>query len=210
MVKMQPMVLCINKSVFNHYPLDPFNQKGIFDFDLWLVNEQNFHFLNRTFADSKDVALIGLAENFPQVLPYLIMRNEKGEYLVYPRGKSGGESRLNDKLSLGFGGHIDLEDCVNSEGHINDTIERAADRELFEELDVPYLTPIEGFKHVIIDRTNDVGRVHVGFPQIIEVSSKEVTASNEIPYVEWLSLDEIKTKLTQFENWSQIVIENLL
>ena len=53
-------------------------------------------------------------ESFRQIIPYVVLRCG-GNYLTYTRGATGGESRLHAKISMGFGGHVDLPDIKTDE-----------------------------------------------------------------------------------------------
>lgn len=49
-----------------------------------------------------------------QLVAYIVIRDNTGRCLHYRRGKAGAESRLHDKRSLGFGGHINGVDALEA------------------------------------------------------------------------------------------------
>src|SRR6267142_7199164 len=55
---------------------------------------------------------------FRQLIPYVVLANSE-TVCVYRRSRAGGERRLHDRLSIGFGGHIGLEDVVLVDGKID-------------------------------------------------------------------------------------------
>lgn len=159
-----------------------------------------------------------------QTIPYvLISHASEGEprYLTYYRGKAGGEGRLRGKRSLGFGGHIEVEDLFESDDDDDDdslwdVIFYGAHRELSEELQ-GFQDSLEetkaalDFQGHIYDPTTAVGSVHVGFffelakPEALEVNGEEGLLD-----AAYLTLDEMKTAYDEFEIWSQIVIDYLM
>jgi predicted NUDIX family phosphoesterase len=74
--------------------------------------------------------------NVRHIIPYVVIRNNRGEILAYPR--KGKEDRIHRQWSVGFGGHMspgDLQFNPNSvEPNLNKSIEHCAIRELQEEL----------------------------------------------------------------------------
>lgn len=81
-----------------------------------------------------------VSEEFVQLIPYAVIAPSPGIFLVYERGSKGGESRLHAKMSLGFGGHINLNDAmISSVGGIDvaTTVMDNAVRELMEETGFP-------------------------------------------------------------------------
>lgn len=146
--------------------------------------------------------------NFKQIIPYSVLGYDD-KFFVYQRTKKGGESRLHDLYSLGVGGHINPEDT-------NDVIDfngyhRAMRRELAEEVAINsnYKFDIRG---AIYDPSNEVGQVHFGVVHGIYFNRAPVLqffdpALTNGEFHDRLWLHENKDK---FENWSKLVIENIL
>ena len=124
---------------------------------------------------------------YKQVIPYVFFDrinpvNTEYTVLAYSRSKSGGEDRLHDKYSVGFGGHINPQDVpedIDLVDHKPDntlwqrqTLCNAIKREIFEEIDPPnvivnvedlYADGYTGeMTGLIYDPTNPVGEVHIG------------------------------------------------
>lgn len=91
--------------------------------------------------------------------------------LSYSRSNKSGESRLHEKRSIGFGGHInDLDHAYalkqySPEMVFYNTIRQGLNRELSEELSIDWNNcdcHTMYFKGLIYDPTTDVGKVHLG------------------------------------------------
>jgi len=151
------------------------------------------------------------AENDPthkQLIPYCVFRC--GERILhYTRGKSGGESRLHAKLSVGVGGHVNPVDTGGGKTGAQ-AYHAAVTREIEEELELP-----EEHSHRIIallnDESNAVGQVHLGVVHLIDLQSDAV-ASREDALLE-LGFTEL-TELAgpcfeRLETWSQFCVRHL-
>jgi predicted NUDIX family phosphoesterase len=145
------------------------------------------------------------AENDPshkQIIPYILVVHQ-GRYLLYRRTKKQGESRLHDKFSLGFGGHIN--DIDGKKDTATNVILAAMIRELNEELFLPSVRQLRvvGF---INDDTNPVGQVHLGVAFIVE-SANERFAVNEPDMIEakWCDPAAIEEIFPKLESWSQLL-----
>lgn len=82
----------------------------------------------KPFMMSRDICETD--ENYLQLIPYIAVVNERGEYFSYERGSAGNEARLHAKRSIGLGGHIDHPVTTT----IEDLIATEAARELEEEV----------------------------------------------------------------------------
>jgi len=143
---------------------------------------------------------------FIQIIPYVsiyAVKKEEGkiELLHYIRASDGDEERLQSKVSVGFGGHIDQLDeiepfaevsfsddetgvqkfTVNKEG-LKKIIQECAKRELIEELGVDVFTKyeIEISDNDIVffmgDQNSDVNKVHIAAGILIELNTDELTS----------------------------------
>ncbi len=150
-------------------------------------------------------------ENFKQIIPYILLSHQ-GKIALYQRTKKGGENRLHNMHSIGFGGHIDAFDLAyNDDGEINldKTIENSGQREIDEEL---IISNIVSKKHLgyIYDSSNPVGRVHIGVVEQWELSSDAIKSNeDEIDVVGLFSTDELKQHKGKMENWSEHIISGL-
>jgi len=152
-----------------------------------------------------------------QIIPYVVLIkqvNDMPVFFTYKRGSAQGENRLHAKLSLGIGGHINRVDDYTRPG----IIRRAARRELREELTLMHTdaatTPALHPKAAgwIYDDSNDVGLVHLGMCYVLDCAGLFVVPAESKEHMHecwWMREDEIIANKDQFENWSQIVIDNL-
>lgn len=199
-------VLCVTRTVLNiKHPKDT---KAIYDLDFTKIKYNHLHFIDRSVVDSNEPKLLAIAQQLPQVLPYVVVKY-KDNFLTYSRAK-GAESRLHGKLSLGFGGHIDLDDLEDFEYIVLDGVMR----ELMEELnlDVTSAYFLTNMSKALVDTTNDVGSVHLGLLYVLEIDELDSIDAdeNEISLAEWQTLEQIQANKHQYENWSQLVIDDIL
>lgn len=150
-------------------------------------------------------------ETFRQIIPYVVLRC--GDmFLTYTRGGAGGESRLHDRISMGFGGHVDLPDMkLDADGlfDLSATLANSVDRELREE--IPGIRIVgSSWIGLLADNTDAVGRVHVGLIGIWDI--KEIPArsgEDAIAELRGLSAAEVVAARDRLEGWSQILADNL-
>jgi predicted NUDIX family phosphoesterase len=137
-----------------------------------------------------------------QIIPYILIVHQE-RVLLYKRTKKQGESRLHEKFSLGFGGHIN--DIDGNKDTDTNLILAAMIRELNEELFLPSicLLRVAGF---INDDTNPVGRVHLGVAFIVETANDRF-AINEPEMIEakWCDAQAIEAIFPLLESWSQLL-----
>lgn len=209
--KLKPAVLCITKT-----DLDKLIE--ISEGETAVVAKTNiveelpadsYHFINRRIVDNKKDLTIG--KQFPQLIPYVLVQNNKGEYLVYPR--VGSEERLHDNYSIGVGGHIDVTDAGIADGYLDvaDTILFSIGRELEEELKIPEsLSSSAEFLRTLVDVTDEVDQVHVGLVYKLQLPvGYEPLRTKEIPVFEWKTADELRKEIHLYENWAKAIIKNL-
>ena len=150
-------------------------------------------------------------ESFKQIIPYVVLSHQ-GKIAVYQRTKQGGENRLHNMHSIGFGGHMDAFDLVYSEQgeiQIQDTIDRCAQRELDEELNIGVVTSRQRLGY-IIDRSNPVGRVHVGAVELWELASDDISSNeDEITVLGFYDPRALQDFDGAMENWSEHIIGGL-
>lgn len=159
-------------------------------------------------------------ESCLQVLPYLLIvkssPRKPTRFKAYRRGKGVGESRLSGNVSIGFGGHVDLADVAHEESVIDlkQTVMQAAVREVAEELIFDGQAGSEDDLEIfdiglIVDTSNEVGRVHLGV--VLGVSMPEnrdcATAEDELEDMPFLTADELLASGLPLENWTRIALE---
>jgi len=129
--------------------------------------------------------------------------------LHYARGKSGGESRLHAKLSIGVGGHVNPIDM--GDGRTGPAAYNAAvTREIEEELNLP-----EEHEHRIIALLNDessaVGQVHLGIVHLVDLKSEAVTSREDaLADLGFSPLADLNGQsFERLETWSQFCVRYL-
>lgn len=151
------------------------------------------------------------AENDPshkQLIPYCVFRCGD-RILHYTRGKSGGESRLHAKISVGVGGHVNPVDTGGGRTG-SDAYHAAVTREIEEELDLP-----EEHEHRIIallnDESNPVGQVHLGIVHVVDLKSDAVNSREDaLTDLGFTPLADLNGALFErLETWSQFCIRHL-
>ncbi len=163
------------------------------------------HMLARIQTALIDRAVCEKDESTLQLIPYIVLRDTNGNILRYSRGKGGAEARLHAKTSIGFGGHVDVEAPF---GHLFDILHLEAKRELHEELGLT-VTGDLSFTHLIVDPSDAVGWVHIGFLAIYTVPDDAALKleAGVIEGVEWVHPPKL-VKLDDFrrlEGWSRAV-----
>ena len=143
--------------------------------------------------------------------------------LSYKRGTEGGETRLHNMYSVGFGGHINSTDVVsafsNFASNPGTTVEmECAARELREELGVDINTANDvildaGFgsmctPYVFYDDSSKVSSRHICKALFFKVSDMDSIKAEEdcIKKLTWVPLKELCENMDNMESWSKIVV----
>jgi len=173
-------------------------------------------FLKQGFFESGDTDLMSrltevavflerpLAEADPshkQIIPYILVAH-RDRYLVYRRTKRQGENRLHNKLSLGFGGHIN---DIDIRATATNLILAAMVRELNEEIFLPNIRGLSviGF---INDDTNAVGKVHLGVAFVVEAANERFAVNEpEMIEAQWCDREAVEKAFPDLESWSQLL-----
>mgnify|MGYP003108840187 CR=1 FL=1 len=155
--------------------------------------------------------------DYKQIIPYIVVvkhTDEGRKFLTYSREKGSGEERLLGSRSLGFGGHIDIDQEINTrldkQGMLNafNLLCLSADRELNEEIglsDGDYaMKSLIGF---VNNDGDDVGSVHLGVVMQCMVMSDWNPEQREdgVADLRWQSLEEIQATVESYEVWSQLI-----
>ena len=211
---MSKMVLCIDRFALEEQNI-PIGANGIYPFDLNKVSPEDFHFINRKVVDSGKELYKNMAYYFPQILPYITVTDGEGKYLSYSR--NGTETRLHGSRSIGIGGHVDIYDSYDTYNEedtywqsIEATILSACRRELEEEISLTcgdWLVSKTNLGKLIVDTTNPVGEVHVGL--FSELVYPYAQPQEELHDAKWVTVEELKASIDEYENWSKLIIEGL-
>ena len=180
--------------------------------------------------------------NFIQMIPYIILRDidrETGavKYLTYKRGKKGKENKLHDKFSVGVGGHISVNQYVDSalkSDHVyirhNAIPEKIVVAELVKEIqEETGFDMIEQFNYEELDLIvmkatpfyldegpDSVNSYHFALPIAINVNGfADAFISNEPGVIEklsWKTPEELKVLADEgaLEAWTDIVLKNFI
>lgn len=211
---MKTAVLCINYSeLIEHSQINP-DAPGIYSFELPNVPASAFHFIGRNICDTKAESGLfhDLARQVPQLLGYVTIENENGHFLTYSRGTTGGESRLAAMRSIGVGGHTDIEDVeFDNKGFIDAmrTLERSIERELVEEVGLITFPDLTGTQKAIAVLNDDVSSVHIGLWVHIKANASSIHSTKETQDLQWLSAEQLKDNIEQYEPWSKMIIGQL-
>lgn len=168
------------------------------------IKEVNFEEYLAIIQEKKEFLPRSVMETDPtykQIIPYLIFTHAN-KYFLMQRQDNATENRLQNKYSLGIGGHIRQEDLTS------DSLFDWAHREFNEEVNYndPFTIKPLG---ILNDDSNSVGQVHVGFVFLIEGSTPQISVKSELKNGTLVTLAECKNYFNKMESWSQFVFEFL-
>lgn len=177
---------------------------GINFFNGFTIVEQNILekiFKNAYFID-RDLAETD--ESKKQIIPYVVIKDEKNKILVVQRTKNQTEKRLHNLYSVGIGGHVNpIDENENPEL----TFYNGLNRELNEELFIDKLKSLE-YVGLILDDSTEVSRVHLGVLFIANVTNADIREKENFNEL-WLNEMEFKNFNGNFEGWSKIALRAL-
>jgi predicted NUDIX family phosphoesterase len=139
---------------------------------------------------------------YKQIIPYLLFMHNN-ELFVMQRRSDASETRLQNKYTIGIGGHIRQEDIKS-----NDIFDWA-NREFHEEVIYDEAMTIEPVG-ILNDDTNDVGKVHIGFVFLIHGHSNSIAIRSELKSGSMMDLETCMALKPRFETWSQIALQHLI
>ncbi len=157
--------------------------------------------------------------DWKQIIPYVVVRHQ-GSVLLLERLSGVTERRLEGKLSLGVGGHVNPEDAEGRTlprplaalaDRLGSMVTAAAWRELQEEVELAGIARMElaGF---VNDDTNSVGSVHFGLVLLAEASAPHVRVLEEGELSgRFVPADRLWSEgvWPRLETWSQLVADGL-
>jgi predicted NUDIX family phosphoesterase len=134
--------------------------------------------------------------------------------LVYRRASAGTEGRLHDKLSLGFGGHVEQKDKFRAHLHGgNDTFRCGMRRELREELGLSSLQldrmRIDYVGLIYSPQWDGVEAHHIGVYYEVLVGDEFYARDpeNAVDIVGWFGHHDFPEIRDRFERWSGAVVD---
>ena len=133
---------------------------------------------------------------FKQIIPYVSIIQGRRVF-ASKRLSRGGEARLHNLVSIGFGGHINPSDSHD------DPLMDGLRRELREEVLIERPGGLR-FLGIINDDTNDVGRVHLGLLFTIDAEGDVAVLETEKLEGFWIEADELQYHSEKMEDWSRM------
>lgn len=177
-------------------------QDGTFQ-GLKLTNIDSYKNLIRAHQEFLPRSLMEIDDTYKQVIPYLIFTHDNRYFLMQRHAKAS-ETRLQNKFSLGIGGHIYQKDIQT------DDIYAWAEREFHEEIHyTDSFAKIESIG-ILNDDSNDVGRVHIGLVLLLHGNSSDIGIKSELASGKLVSLEECEAYGPYLESWSRMVYDYLL
>lgn len=172
------------------------SDEGIFPIDLGKLRdliEKNAFFIDRDIAEND--------ETLRQLIPYVLIR-QQGKFLLLRRTKKQQERRLHGKLSLGVGGHINLNDGSTPW----QAFLKGMEREIHEEVNVEVLQL--SYMGLLNDTSSPVSKVHVGLVYLAEVRFLGLNEPDMFDF--WfVDLTEIEQRREELEGWSKLALDFL-
>ncbi|OQA35292.1 MAG: hypothetical protein BWY54_00649 [Candidatus Dependentiae bacterium ADurb.Bin331] len=139
--------------------------------------------------------------HYKQIIPYLIFQHED-RYFLMQRTAQATEKRLQNKYSLGIGGHIRQEDMQT------DSLFDWATREFHEEVNYTDELTIQPLG-ILNDDSNPVGQVHIGFVFLLIGTTPNISIKSELKSGTLLTHEQLTPFFGNMESWSQLVFEFL-
>lgn len=159
-------------------------------------------------------ALAEQDESLLQPIAYLVLHDAQGRAWSYAR--SGGDTRMLGRCSIGVGGHVDAGDaCNDAQGRLDlaATLRRALLRELQEELGVQAdaLADLR-LLCAIYEGHSAIGRVHLGLLYSAQWMGAQVPTSRAGEALQGLGFVPLTDVVNdpRYELWSQLAATHLL
>lgn len=136
-----------------------------------------------------------------QLIPYVIITNNNLDNLFVTK-RIAGEERLISEFSLGCGGHVNPEDFSQ------DTMLKAALREMKEELDIKLqenttLKQYGTVRDIASNTKEHLGLVYLAIADKVKVKEKDTLRG------QWMNMSDLVINYYKFESWSRHIIDHL-
>lgn len=189
--------------------------------------------LDAYFMGARRSTIDKLAHVRQAILYTLVTRTVDGvrQFAVYRRG-NGADARLEGNFSIGFGGHVEVEDiwCHNQSNGAQPhavssyrSILASGMREMPEEVLLTsetrgqvanyYAITPRGFISDVKPYLDHVGNTHIGIIGVFEVPADTEYEILETKYskVSWMSAEELRQEATaeRLEPWSKLLLPHL-
>ncbi len=171
----------------------------------------NSHDLNRIVQHGQFRKRSELEEDpsFKQIIPYGIISHEEFYYL-FTRKPGQREKRLQYKLHLGVGGHVNPGSAmVPGDQYLVNELKR----EFIEEVKPFNGCMIEDIEFIgfINDESIPVSRVHIGLLYDIHVSNKNLAVNEpEKMKAEWIAKADLADYYEKMETWTRIAFDQYI
>ncbi|MHB8927831.1 MAG: NUDIX domain-containing protein [Bacillota bacterium] len=155
------------------------------------------------------------ATRLRHLVPYLILvSSDLKRFLVYRRGLAGAELRLRGEWAIGFGGHLNKEDFLDSDGSVEGAARVCMARELKEELGLNLSGDVMAFRHLgwLASSATEVSRVHLGMVWAIflsEGAEDRLSPEANIAAIRWMTPAGLTRFVGRAESWSGILYRSL-
>jgi predicted NUDIX family phosphoesterase len=137
--------------------------------------------------------------SFQQLIPYVVVRDADRMFLMR-RLRTGGDTRLHERFSIGVGGHIGPDDGGLAGG---------LTREWAEEMAADWAPAFERLG-LLNDDTDPVGAVHLGVVHLVEAAGRPVAVRETHKLEGWFAtLAEVDALGDRLETWSRLVLDHL-
>lgn len=156
-------------------------------------------------------------ESLLQPIAYLALLNKEGQAWCYQR--SGGDARVDGRLSCGVGGHVDDADAVvagkakaDTPFDADATLRRALLRELSEELHATAADLHElRLQGLIYEGLSAIGRVHLGVLYTAQWRNTEAPQPRPDDALQGLGFMDLNAIAAdaRFELWSRLAARHL-
>jgi len=139
--------------------------------------------------------------SFVQLIPYVVVTNETCDSLFVTQ-RIAGEERLISELSLGCGGHVNPQDFSQ------DTMLKAAMREMKEELDIKLTKGTQLQQYGTVRDYDSTTREHLGLVYLAMAAEVKVKEKDTLSG-QWMDMFALVANYHKFESWARHIIDHL-
>ena len=136
---------------------------------------------------------------YKQIIPYLIFEHE-GKFFLMQRKKDASEQRLQNKYSLGIGGHMRFEDLQKGSDLFG-----WAQREFEEEVSYDgtfQMAPLG----ILNDDSTDVGKVHLGIVLMLIGNSSNISVAARVSCSCAIAVESAYTKFVRRSAFESAIV----
>lgn len=134
-----------------------------------------------------------------QIKPFIILKNELGEYLAYSHEDTTTE-RTSNKMSIGFESHITPK-CGMNNALFKCSVDILIENNLLDNTNINPLKFVGYVRDMVEPNADQIGCVFVFECTNFESKAKEA---------KWMSRDDLIASYHKFESWSKFIIDHLV